>query len=73
MIDHILDENSVMWKSIESTCNKEYATRVVHYDALDAVLMDDEINRVLKVMFPNTEIKAHDYIMKWGWKNYNKK
>ena len=72
LIEHILDVESTMWKCVKASCAKEYDTIVEQYDALDAVLMNLDIYRILKVMFPGKIVEAHDYVMECGWRDHTK-
>lgn len=60
---HIRMKDSDAWKILKKRENYQ----IVWLDALDAKLMDEDINRVLEKMFPNESHK--DAYQKIGWKN----
>ena len=70
LLETMLNKDSEMRQCLNKTSKKEFPNKVEEYDALDAVLLDEDIYSVLKIMFPDEEPKKIEHIMKTGFLNY---
>jgi len=70
LLETMLNKDSEMRQCLNKTSKKEFPNKVEECDALDAVLLDEDIYSVLKIMFPDEEPKKIEHIMKTGFLNY---
>jgi hypothetical protein len=76
----ISDRESDFWKYINQSCdeviNDHQGIPIKYYDAMDAILLDEDIAKCLCIMYPTKKNAPNplndDSIIKLGWKSGSK-